>query len=129
MSRRAGLTFILALCSLACRGKLPPPNPASENVESRIPGIKQAGETHDRSALPALVGSLNDEDAAVRLFAIAALEKFTGDRFGYEYYLDEDERKPAIARWREWLRQQEGPARQPQPASNRQPQQPSTRPR
>jgi hypothetical protein len=117
MSRAAGLILILACCSLACRGKLPPPNPAAENIEARIPGIKRAGETHDRSALPQLVDSLNDEDPAVRLFAIAALEKFTGDRFGYEYYLDEDQRKPAIARWREWLKQQEQSPQQPQPAS------------
>jgi hypothetical protein len=121
MSRRAGWILILALCSLACRGKLPPPNPAAENIEARIPGIKEAGETHDRSALPSLVDSLDDDDPAVRLFAIVALEKFTGDRFGYEYYLDEEQRKPAIARWREWLkRQEQQPPQQPQPASEKQ---------
>jgi hypothetical protein len=119
MSRRAGLILILALCSLGCRGKMPPPNPAAKEIEARIPGIKEAGQTRDRSALPALVDSLNDEDPAVRLFAIVALEKFTGDRFGYEYYLDEEQRKPAIARWREWLKQQEQP-QQPQPASEKQ---------
>ena len=107
MSRAAGWIVILALCSLACRGKTPTPNVAAPEIEAKIPGIKQAGETQDRSALPALVDSLDDEDPAVRLFAIAALEKFTGDRFGYEYYLDEEQRKPPIARWREWLKQQQ----------------------
>lgn len=126
MSRAAGWIVILAFCSLACRGKQPIPNVAAPEIEARIPGIKRAGETHDRSALPQLVDSLDDEDPAVRLFAIGALEKFTGNRFGYEYYLDEDQRKPAIARWREWLKQQEGQAQQPQPASD---QQQSTRPR
>jgi hypothetical protein len=109
MSRRAGLILIFAFTSVACRGKLPEPNPAAGNIEAKIPGIKQAGEAGDRSALPALVASLDDEDPAVRLFAIAALEKFTGDRFGYEYYLDEDQRKPALGRWRAWLKQQSPP--------------------
>lgn len=122
MSRRAGLTVIFALwslsSSLACRGKLPPPDAAAEEVEAKIPGIKRAGETHDRSALPALVEALDDEDPAVRLFAIAALEKFTGDRFGYEYYFDEEQRKPSLGRWREWLKQQQ-PSSPPSPTPAR----------
>jgi hypothetical protein len=120
MSRAAGLILILACCSLACRGKTPTPNVAAKDIEARILGIKQAGETRDRAALPGLVASLDDEDPAVRLFAIAALEKFTGDRFGYEYYLDEEQRKPALAHWRDWLKQQEQPLQQPQPASDQQ---------
>jgi hypothetical protein len=110
MSRRAGLTLILVLSSTACRGTLPKPDVAAQEVEAKIPGIKRAGETHDRAALPGLVASLDDEDPAVRLFAIAALEKFTGDRFGYEYYLDDEQRKPSLARWREWLKEQRGAA-------------------
>ena len=107
MSRTAGLILILALSSLACRGTRPKPDVAAREIDARIPGMKRAGETHDRAALPGLIDSLNDDDPAVRLFAIAALEKFSGDRFGYEYYLDEEQRKPPIARWREWLKQQQ----------------------
>jgi hypothetical protein len=107
MSRSAGWTVILAFSTLACRGTLPTPNVAAEEPEARIPGIKHAAESRDRSSLPELIESLNDDDPAVRMFAIVALEKFSGDRFGYEYYLDEDRRKPAIARWREWLKQQQ----------------------
>jgi hypothetical protein len=118
MSRRAGLILIFALSSLACRGKLPTPNVAAPEVEAKIPGIKRAGEAHDRSALPALVDSLGDDDPAVRLFAIAALEKFTGDRFGYEYYFDEEQRKPSLARWREWLKQQQQQEEQPSPSAS-----------
>jgi hypothetical protein len=103
MSRTAGLILILALSSVACRGARPKPNVAAPEIDAKIPGMKRAGETRDRSALPQLVDSLNDDDPAVRLFAIAALKKFSGDRFGYEYYLDEEERKPSVARWREWL--------------------------
>ena len=114
MSRSAGWIFIFAVSSLACRGTLPTPNVAAEEPEARIPGIKRAGEAQDRSALPELVESLNDEDPAVRLFAIAALEKFTGDRFGYEYFLDEEQRKPSLAKWREWLNQQQQQQQQQQ---------------
>ena len=105
MSRSAGrIVILVVLSSLGCRGSLPAPNVAAEEVDAKIPGIKRAAESRDRSALPKLVESLNDDDPAVRLFAIAALEKFAGERFGYEYYLDEEQRKPALARWREWLR-------------------------
>ena len=122
MSRSAGWTVILAFSTLACRGTMPTPNVAAPEPESRIPGIKRAGDSHDRSALPQLVESLNDDDPAVRLFAIAALEKFSKDRFGYEYYLDEDGRKPALDRWRDWLKQQQQQQQQRQ-------EQPSPRPR
>ena len=120
MSRPLGLILILALglSSVACRGTRPKPDVAAREIDARIPGIKHAGETHDRSALPGLIDSLNDDDPAVRMFAIVTLEKFSRDRFGYEYYLDEEQRKPSIARWREWLKQQQ----------EQSPQQPDARP-
>ena len=116
MSRRAGLILILALAlsSIACQGTRPKPDVAAREIDAKIPGMKRAGMEHDRAALPGLVKSLDDDDPAVRMFAIVALEKFSRDRFGYEYYLDEEQRKPAIARWREWLKQQQ-PEAQPEP--------------
>ena len=119
MSRSAGwIAILVVFTSLGCRGSLPTPDVAAEEVDAKIPGIKRAAEDRDRSALPELVESLNDEDPAVRLFAIVALEKFTGgDRFEYAYYLDSEQRKPSLARWREWLRRQgfAGPQTQPSP--------------
>lgn len=117
MSRRAGLILILvalSLSSTACRGTRPKPDVAAGAIDAKIPGMKRAAMEQDRSALPRLVESLNDDDPAVRMFAIVALEKFSRDRFGYEYYLDEEQRKPAIAKWREWLKQQEQPGAQPE---------------
>jgi hypothetical protein len=121
MSRSFGLILILALglSSVACRGTRLKPDVAARVIDARIAGIKHAGETHDRSALPGLIDSLNDDDPAVRMFAIVTLEKFSRDRFGYEYYLDEEQRKPSIARWREWLKQQQ---------QEQSPQQPDGRP-
>jgi len=112
MSRRAGLGLMLGLCGLTgCSAPRPAPNIADADPTVKIAGIRQAVERKDRAALPALVEQLDSDDPAVRLFALGALERFAGQRFGYEYYFDEEQRKPSLARWREWLkRQMEAPA-------------------
>lgn len=66
----------------------------------RVQGIVQAGERSDRSAVPALVDRLEDEDEAVRFYAILALERLTGTRRGYDYGAPEAERRAAVDRWR-----------------------------
>jgi hypothetical protein len=43
---------------------------------------------------------LEDEDEAVRFYAILALEKLTGTRRGYRYGDPVDLRRRAIERWR-----------------------------
>jgi len=113
MGRKAGFAFVIlvplataCLSGLGCTAPRPAPNIGDSDPEVKIAGIKQAEARADRASLPALVEQLNSDDPAVRLFAIHALEKFAGDRFGYEYYLDEDERKPSLERWREWLKAQ-----------------------
>ena len=76
-----------------------------EDPASRIPAMKQAVAAGDRSVIPVLIECLDDEDAAVRLFAISSLEKFTQNRLGYEYYDDAAQRQPALERWRQWLKE------------------------
>lgn len=78
------------------------------NLESPDPGrriraIKQAGDRRDRNASPALVQRLEDEDEAVRMFAILALEKIWGTRLGYDYRKSPAERDRAVRRWRRHL--------------------------
>ena len=107
MGRLIGLSMVLALVGLACTAPRSAPNIADADPTVKIAGIKQASATKDRAALPALVDELDSDDPAVRLFALEALERFAGQRFGYEYYLDEVQRKPSLARWREWLKQQQ----------------------
>ncbi|MDB5321810.1 MAG: hypothetical protein JWN40_3441 [Phycisphaerales bacterium] len=107
MSRRAGLSLLLGLSGVACTAPRPAPNIADADPTVKIAGIKQAVARKDRAALPALVEQLDSDDPAVRLFALQALERFSGDRFGYEYYLDEQQRRPSLARWQEWLKQQQ----------------------
>ena len=54
--------------------------------------------------LNAIVTLLDDEDPAVRFYAIGALERIAGDRKGYDYFDDDPAaRGPAVERWRQWL--------------------------
>jgi hypothetical protein len=66
------------------------------------------------------VDRLEDEDAAVRFFAIIALERITGRRFGYEYSQPSRERAAAIVRWRDYVRKGEytAAAETPSPRSS-----------
>jgi hypothetical protein len=70
----------------------------------RIPAMRHAVRSGDLSATARLVDDLESDDPAIRLYAIQALHRLTGHRFGYEYYLDEEQRKGPVAKWRAWLR-------------------------
>jgi HEAT repeats len=108
MSQKAGLILPLALLlgGLSCTAPQPAPDIKDPEAAIKIAGIRQAAARKDRSVLPALVAALDSDDPAVRLFAIEALQRFAGERFGYEYYYDEELRKPSLARWQAWLKQQ-----------------------
>lgn len=80
-----------------------PPYPdalLAERPEDRIWAIKRAAATQDRAAVASLVERLEDEDEAVRFYAILALEKLTGTRLGYDYHETESKRRRAVERWR-----------------------------
>ena len=68
----------------------------------RIVAIREAGERRDPLAIPLLVDRLEDEDSAVRFYAILALERITGDRLGYHYEDSATERLVAVERWRNY---------------------------
>jgi hypothetical protein len=34
------------------------------------------------------------------------LQRLTGETYGYRYYDDDERRKPAVARWNDWLQTQ-----------------------
>jgi len=91
----------------ACAPSQPPPRTAiqSANPDERIRGIHEAAERNDRYAVPLLVDRLEDEDEAVRFYAILALEKMTGQRLGYDYARPAVDRVRAVERWREYVRQ------------------------
>lgn len=105
----SGRLFILILAGgcfcLGCsREDSARANINSGDVKERIFGIKAAAEAKDTSAIPLLVDRLEDEDDAVRFYAILALERITGERFGYHYSQPIDERARAVARWRAYVK-------------------------
>ena len=55
--------------------------------------------TGDPRVVPALVDTLEDPDAGVRLLAIQALIRMCGNDYGYRYYQDESRRTAAVQRW------------------------------
>jgi len=76
----------------------------SPDPSDRIAAIRQAGESEDSEAVPALVDRLDDEDAGVRFYAILALERIVGTRLGYAYAGSEVDRVRAVIRWRAFVR-------------------------
>ena len=73
---------------------------------------------HDLKVVRQLVKDLDSDDPAVRLFAIHALHELTGQRYGYDYFADDLQRKPALDQWKLWLAQQEGTAPSTRPADD-----------
>ncbi len=57
-------------------------------------------------AVPYLIENLRSTDAAVRMWSILALTKFTGgDRYGYVSWGTLGDREAAVERWEHWLEQ------------------------
>ena len=51
-----------------------------------------------------MVKDLDSEDPAVRMFSIVGLRRMSGgETFGYQYFDEDHQRRPAIARWERWL--------------------------
>ncbi|MEX2215910.1 MAG: HEAT repeat domain-containing protein [Phycisphaeraceae bacterium] len=99
--------FILILLLLAgCdtprhrQGNFDSPDPAS-----KLYAIRRAGEAKDRNQIPPLVEQLKSDDPAVRVFAIQALDRITGERLGYNPYADLLERNEKVLVWEEAVKQ------------------------
>lgn len=76
------------------------------DAPDRIPAlVRQADPRHadGQDGIDTLIHALDDDDPAVRLFAVQALRERTGQHFGYRYYDSAERRRPAIRRWRGWL--------------------------
>ena len=98
--------ILLAAC-LAAGGCFPRESQSigAADPMNSIPAIQQAAATNDQQAVPALVKQLNNDDPAIRFYAFGALQRMTGNSFGYRFYDDVDERRPAVKRWQQWLNQ------------------------
>ncbi|MBN2447676.1 MAG: HEAT repeat domain-containing protein [Phycisphaerae bacterium] len=73
----------------------------SLNPYDRTRAIVVRAEAGDATAVHRLVALLDDEDSAVRMYAIVALKRLCGTDYGYRYYDCQDDRAAAVARWRE----------------------------
>lgn len=78
------------------------PDINSPDASLKIPAIKSAVDRKDMSVIGALVHDLDSDDPAVRFYAIQGLQRLTGETFGYEYFADADERRPALVQWQRW---------------------------
>jgi len=93
------IACVVGLVATACAppvssGGFDAPDPAS-----RIYAIERAMRTDDVSKTPLIVEQLDSDDPAVRFLAIGALEKLTGETYGYHYDDPPYLREPAIQRW------------------------------
>ena len=76
------------------------PEPAARNS-----AIVQAADRRDPAAVPDLVRMLDSDDPATRLLAINALQRITGETYGYDYAAPELNRQAATARWQKHIRE------------------------
>ena len=104
---------LAASVCVAMAGCIPTETPRIGAIDpsNNIPAIQEAARNGDSKAIPALVQQLDNDDPAVRFYAIEALQKLTGQTLGYEFYDDANSRKQAVARWQRWVTDhQEGKA-------------------
>jgi hypothetical protein len=111
-------TFTLTLAIGGCSAPRPAIEVTNPDPSGKIPAMKKAVREHDFKVVRQLVKDLDSDDPAVRLFAIQALQKLTGERYGYDFFADEVQRQPALVRWQEWLAQQEGKSPTARPADD-----------
>lgn len=78
----------------------------SDDPDLKIQAIHRDSCRKNTADVPTMVRYLNDDDPAIRFYAIQALRNMTHEDFDYRFYEDDDQRKPAIARWQAWLKTQ-----------------------
>lgn len=110
------LASALALSTASTLGCSSPPGGLSSPVPSeRLSAAAAAARDQRTSAVPELIPLLSSDDPAVRLAAIRALEKLTGQTLGYRHYDPDSLRAQAIERWRDWSRSNTGQPSTPDP--------------
>lgn len=98
--------FLVALFVVSCRPPRPPLRIDHPDPIVKIPAMKKAVREQDQRQTELLISDLDSDDAAVRMFAIEALQRLTGEDLGYRYWDGESDRRPAVQRWRAWLDEQ-----------------------
>ena len=87
---------------LGCTQEPLAPDIYSSESRRKIPGIVAAGEVAAADYTHDLIRSLEDDDAAVRLFAIRTLHDWVGEDKGYRYFDPPERRAAAVQTWHAW---------------------------
>ena len=87
----------------ACGAPTGPSTVADPDPTVKIPAIKARVAQGDNSVVQQLIKDLENDDPAVRFYAINGLERLTGETFGYQYFVDEEQRAAAVEKWKAWL--------------------------
>lgn len=74
----------------------------SDVPQERLMGLAASVRANDRSAAREYVEMLESQDPAVRMFAIGALERMTGETKGYDFAAPERDRSAAVSAWAAW---------------------------
>ncbi len=100
MARTAALCMCgVVLLAGACAAPPPRNDFSTPDSASRIESIQTAARNHDRSNVRQIVEQLDADDPVVRLKAISALKRLTGETNGYHYDDPPSIRNHAIERW------------------------------
>lgn len=91
------------VCSCAGAGPTLYQRLQDEDAKVRIAAVIEAGQAKDRKALSLLVERLDDSEKDVRLYAIIALERITGQTLEYRYYDPPEVREQAVQQWRQYV--------------------------
>lgn len=78
------------------------PRITSDDPVQRAQAVKRAALGDDVACVPLLVERLEDDDPAVRFYAVLALRRLAGDDFGFDYAIDPTRQQPAVQRWRDY---------------------------
>jgi hypothetical protein len=102
-SRTRWAAIALAAIAGGCSSGYGPRTVNNPDPSAKIPAIETAVAAKDYSSVAQMVKDLDSDDPAVRFYAINGLRRLTGQTFGYQYYCDEIQRRPALEKWRVWL--------------------------
>lgn len=80
----------------------------SPDPNARVAALVEIGRETDRpltrDEAQGLVEALSSIDPSARMVAIRALQRRTGESFGYQHFGTDDKRRAAIGAWRRWFK-------------------------
>lgn len=98
----AGLALSGALAAAGCARESP--SYVDGSPASRLAAIERSSADGRTADIPRIVENLSSDDAAVRMAAIGALRRMTGETLGYRFDDPPATRQAAIERWAGWVR-------------------------